>query len=106
MSVFVHRNNVKILKFSCLFQNHLKQMKTLTQLMWKQQYLRCDYTKFQLKIHIVFRYMLNFPRIPIFLANFTIGMIGNETGDLLKCVKPCRKFIKISETLALERGAT
>ena len=28
---------------------------------------RCNYTKFQLKILIVFRYVLNFPRVPSFL---------------------------------------
>ena len=33
-------------------------------------------------------------------ANFTIGMIGNETGHLLKCVVLYRKFINKSETLA------
>ena len=31
-------------------------------------------------------------------ANFTVGMIGNETGHLLKRVKPYRKFITIGET--------
>ena len=31
-------------------------------------------------------------------ANFTIGMIGNETRHLLKCVKLYRKLIIINET--------
>ena len=31
-------------------------------------------------------------------ADFTIGMIGNETGHLLKRVKFYRKFININET--------
>ena len=33
-----------------------------------------------------------------FLANFTKGMIGNETGHLLECVELYGKFINISET--------
>ena len=33
-----------------------------------------------------------------FFANFTIGMIGNEKGHLLTCVKLYRKFIHINET--------
>ena len=33
-----------------------------------------------------------------FFADLTIGMIGNETGHLLKCVKLYRKFININET--------
>ena len=33
-----------------------------------------------------------------FFADFTIGMIGNETGHLLKCVKLYRKLINIDET--------
>ena len=31
-------------------------------------------------------------------ADFTIGMIGNETGHLLKCVKLYIKCIKLNET--------
>ena len=45
------------------------------------EYLRCYYTKFQLKILIVFS-----KRTQVF-ADFTIRMIGNEMGHLLKCVK-------------------
>ena len=33
-------------------------------------------------------------------ANFTIVMIGNETGHLLECVMLYGKFINKSETLA------
>ena len=33
-----------------------------------------------------------------FFADFTIGMIGNETGHLLKCVSLYRKCININET--------
>ena len=42
--------------------------------------------------------MLNFPRVSKFFADFTIGMIGNETGHLLKCVKLYRKCINLNET--------
>ena len=42
--------------------------------------------------------MLNFPRVHSFFANFTLGIIGNETGHLLKCVKLFGKFININET--------
>ena len=33
-----------------------------------------------------------------FFADFTIGMIGNETGISLKCVKLYRKMLNICET--------
>ena len=38
-----------------------------------------------------------------FLANFTIGMIGNETGRLLECVELYGKFINKSETQRMTR---
>ena len=38
-----------------------------------------------------------FQEYPIF-ANFTIGMIGNETGHSLKCPKLYGKFINKNET--------
>ena len=44
------------------------------------------------------RYVRNFPRVPSFFADFTIGMIGNKTGHLLICEKLYRKFININET--------
>ena len=53
----------------------------------REQYLVCDYAKFQLKIPIFFGYELNFPRL-----------IGNETGHLLECVELYGKFINKSET--------
>ena len=31
-------------------------------------------------------------------ANFTIGMIGNETRNLLKSVKPKEKIFNLNET--------
>ena len=39
----------------------------------------------------------NFPKIILIYANFTIEMIGNETGRLLKCVKLYGKCIKIQD---------
>ena len=39
-----------------------------------------------------------------FLANFTIGMIGNETGHLLECVELYGKRINKSETKRMVRG--
>ena len=39
-----------------------------------------------------------------FLASFTIGMIGNETGHLLECVELYGKLINKSETLRMLRG--
>ena len=44
MSVFSHRHNVRLPKFSCLFQKYFKQLKILTRLS------RCYYTKLQLQI--------------------------------------------------------
>ena len=44
-----------------------------------------------------------FQQYPIF-ANFTIGMIGNETGQLLECLKLYGKFINKSETKHMLRG--
>ena len=32
----------------------------------RQQYLRCNYTKFKLDVLIVFRHVISFPRVPIF----------------------------------------
>ena len=37
-------------------------------------------------------------------ANFTIGMIGNETGRLLECLKLYGKFINKRETEHMLRG--
>ena len=42
--------------------------------------------------------MLKIPRVLSSFADFTIGMIGNETGHLLKRQKLYRKFININET--------
>ena len=60
----------------------------------RQQCLGCNYTKFELTIPIFFGCVLNFPRV----SNFTIGMIGNETGHLLECVELYGKLINKSET--------
>ena len=56
-------------------------------------------TKLQLKIPIAFRYELHFPRIPICIAKFTIGILGDETGHVLKCLKHYNKeFLNVIET--------
>ena len=39
-----------------------------------------------------------------FSANFTIGMIGNETGHLLECAEHYGKLINKSETWRMMRG--
>ena len=62
MSIFV-----KFPKFRCLLQKYL-----LTELE-----LDDVITQFQLKIPIVIRYVLNFPRLAHISANFIIEMIGN-----------------------------
>ena len=36
-------------------------------------------------------------------ATFTTGMIGNETGHLLKCVKLYRKFINMSNIASVKK---
>ena len=77
-------------------------MKILTQLKIDNSILGVI-TKFQSKILIVVRYVLNFSRVPRFFADFTIRMIRNETGHLLKCVKLYRKFFNINETQQVKR---
>ena len=64
----------------------------------RQQCLRCNYAKFELKIPLSFGYVLNFSKSIQFLASFTIGMIVNETGHLLECVELYGKLINKSET--------
>ena len=61
----------------------------------RRKYLMCNYTKYQSRIPIVFQNVLNFPRVSMFLANFTIVIIGKEKIHLLTCVKLYRKFINI-----------
>ena len=63
----------------------------------RQQCLGCDYTKFELTIPIFFA-CAKFSKSIQFLANFTIGMIGNETGHLLECEELYGKLINKSET--------
>ena len=64
MSIFIHRynHNDKFTKFSCLFKMNLKHIT-----------LSCVFG-----MHL-------FSRVPKFYQ-FYIGMIGDETGHLLKCV--------------------
>ena len=63
----------------------------------RQQCLSCNYTNIELKIPIFFGYVLSFPRVSNFLANFTIGMIGNKMEHLLECVELYGKLINKSE---------
>ena len=63
----------------------------------KQKCLRCNYTNIELKIPIFFWVCAKFSKSVQFLANFTIGMIGNEMGHLLECVELYGKLINKSE---------
>ena len=47
--------------------------------------------------NVVFHMCSIFQKCPHF-ANFAIGMIGNEKGHLLECVKFYGKFINMHET--------
>ena len=57
----------------------------------------CNYTKFQLKIPIFFGHLLKCPRVDHIFDISNIGMIGNETGHLLECVKLYGKLIRKKE---------
>ena len=63
----------------------------------RQQCLRCNYTKIELKVPIFFGYVLNFPRVSNFWKKFTIRMIGDKMGHLLECVELYEKLINKSE---------
>ena len=63
----------------------------------RQQYLRCNYTTFKLKIQIFFWVCAKFSK-SINCCGFTIGMKVNETGYLQNCVKLFGKFINKNET--------
>ena len=69
----------------------------------RQQYLGCNYTKFELTIPNFFGCVLNFSKSIQILVNFTIGVIGNETGRLLECVELYGKLINKSETQRMVR---
>ena len=73
MSVFLHRGNVKFPKFSGLFQKYLKQIKILT-----QQYLKCNYTKFQLKNTVWFSICAKFSKSTQFFVNITRAVPVNR----------------------------
>ena len=96
--IFFHGHD-KFPKFNCFFLKKISRVvenSKSTQV--RQQYLRCNYTKFQFKILIFLAYVLNFPRVSKFFAKLTIGMIGNEAGHLLECLKRYGTFINKSET--------
>ena len=63
----------------------------------RQQYFRCNYTKIVLKNTDFLWVCAKFSKSIQFLANFTIGMIGNEMGHLLECVELYGKLINKSE---------
>ena len=75
---------------------HPLLIKTFTSLHLTLLKLDNNYTKFQLEILIFFLVCAYFFQEYIFV-DFTIGMIGNETGHLLNFVKLYRKFININE---------
>ena len=58
-------------RFNWLFKKISKVVENSYSTQVRQQYLRCNYTKFELKIPIFFGYALNFPRdsklLPILL---------------------------------------
>ena len=84
MSVFFHRHNVKFSKVKLIILKNLKQMKTLTQLKLDNSIL---ITQSFLKDTDCLSVCAYFSKS----TDFTIGMIGNETGHLLKCVRLYRK---------------
>ena len=59
----------------------------------RQQCLRYNYTKFEVTIPFFLWVCAKFSKSIQFLANFTIGMIGNETGHLLEYVEFYGKLI-------------
>ena len=63
-----------------------------------RQFLRCIYTNFKLEIPIVFRHVVNLSKSTHIFVSFTIELIGNKMGHLLKCLMLYRHFINISET--------
>ena len=64
----------------------------------RQQCLRCTYTMFELKNTDFLWVCATFSKSIQFLANFTIGITGNEKGHLLECLEIFRKLINKSET--------
>ena len=57
-----------MIKFHSLvdyLKNISKTNKNSNSIQVRIQFLRCNYTKFQSKILIVFRYVLNFPGYPV-----------------------------------------
>ena len=75
--------------FSCLFQKYLKQMKTLTQIKLDDRILGVNTQSFNWKYRLFFYICALFSKSTHIFTNFTIGTIGNKTGDILKSVKPC-----------------
>ena len=63
----------------------------------RQQCLRCNYTKIELKIPIFFGYVLNFPRVSNFGQVYYRNDREREMGHLLECVERYGKLINKSE---------
>ena len=74
-----------MLKFSRLLPNEIKQQKFETELKFYSSILGVISTS------SVFRHVLNVLGVPVFFASFTIEMIRNETGLVLKIVDLSRK---------------
>ena len=82
---------------SVTYLKYLKQIKNSYSTQVRQQYLRCTYTKYQFQNTECFSKCTKFSKSTQFYAEFTISMTGNDTGNLLKCVRLYRKFININE---------
>ena len=90
-TTFFHSHNVKFPKFSCLFKKVLTPSKIdiiILGIISKVLSVNTDF------LWICAKFSKN---IQIF-ANFTRGMIGNETGHLVECVKLYGKCINKNET--------
>ena len=64
----------------------------------RQQCLGCNYTKFENDNTDFLWVCAKFSKSIQLLANFTIGLIGNEAGHLLECLELYGKHINRSET--------
>ena len=90
MSIFFHRCNVNMSKLSHSLPKERKQLKCETQ----QQHLRCNFTVSVESFHCLSICVEFSMGTLFFFANFTVGMIGNETWLLLKFVDFSRQSMK------------
>ena len=56
-----------------------------------QQCFNSNFTKFQLAVFSIGRFVLNFTGVPTFIANFSLEMIGHKTQPLIKFLVIIRK---------------